>query len=290
MDKRFFITNVFSSEKYSGSGLVTVILSSEPEDDVLKKIAMEFPLADTAFVIMPRTKSRIFRLRIFSSGREISFAGHPLIGSAQVIWEQILKKSGDLVSMELNDSSVTVGIEPDKDLFWIVPDQPASGITHDRDSIGKILGLTPEDIIQDLPVLEIASGKSFIIIPAVGLMSLRNARLNMELYDHYFKNRERLPLYIYSTRTYRMENSINARVFARHSGIPEDPASGSGAACLGAYLRLYSSPHGNIDVTIEQGHEIHRSSIIHLRVTAGDNEDEFTVGGRVTPIAEGRLL
>ena len=67
----------------------------------------------------------------------------------------------------------------------------------------------------------------------------------------------------------------------------EDPATGNGAAFLGAYLlehRLF--PGTSFSLRIEQGHEVHRPSLVLLRARIAGGSREVRVGGRVIPIVE----
>ncbi len=71
----------------------------------------------------------------------------------------------------------------------------------------------------------------------------------------------------------------------------EDPATGNGAAFLGAYLlehRVF--PEAELDLRIEQGYEIRRPSLVRLRARKGESSREVDVGGRVFPIVSGELL
>ncbi|MFP5299452.1 MAG: PhzF family phenazine biosynthesis protein, partial [Actinomycetota bacterium] len=75
---------------------------------------------------------------------------------------------------------------------------------------------------------------------------------------------------------------IRARAFFPNLGIPEDPATGSAVASLGAYLAARVGP---VDVRIDQGVEMGRPSVLFLKATAED----VRVGGRCSPIFEADL-
>jgi trans-2,3-dihydro-3-hydroxyanthranilate isomerase len=87
-------------------------------------------------------------------------------------------------------------------------------------------------------------------------------------------------------------NQLNSRMFAEYHGIREDPATGSANSCLAGYLvkhRYFKSP--SIDVCVEQGYEINRSSRLYLKAeekTAG--QIQVQVGGKVKLIAQGQFV
>ena len=87
------------------------------------------------------------------------------------------------------------------------------------------------------------------------------------------------------------DNDLSARFFFEAQEVREDPATGNGAAFLGAYM-LEHRVHGtsDLDLRIEQGHEIQRPSLIRLRARLQDNDYEVTIGGEVLPTAQGEML
>jgi trans-2,3-dihydro-3-hydroxyanthranilate isomerase len=81
-------------------------------------------------------------------------------------------------------------------------------------------------------------------------------------------------------------------MFAPHNGIHEDPATGSAAGPLGAYLVRHGIVRGSGELTLisEQGTKIHRQSFLHIRLRATpDGTRDLRVGGGVMPVLEGQL-
>ena len=85
-------------------------------------------------------------------------------------------------------------------------------------------------------------------------------------------------------------NRLAARMFAPDLGVSEDPATGSAAGWLGAYLARHPVlGSGDFDARVEQGHELGRPSLLHLRARGGGAALRISVGGRVLPVARGEL-
>jgi trans-2,3-dihydro-3-hydroxyanthranilate isomerase len=78
--------------------------------------------------------------------------------------------------------------------------------------------------------------------------------------------------------------AIHARMFAPLDGIPEDPATGSAAAALGALLAARAG--GPVEVTIFQGEDMGRPSEIGVAATPG----RVTVSGEAVRVMRGELL
>ncbi len=86
-------------------------------------------------------------------------------------------------------------------------------------------------------------------------------------------------------------NQINARMFAEPFGVAEDPATGSGCACLGAYLLRHRYRGGDrLDIRVEQGYEIGRPSLLFVRAERNAAAADVFVGGHVVPTFRGELL
>lgn len=92
-------------------------------------------------------------------------------------------------------------------------------------------------------------------------------------------------------KTYNQENDLNVRVFAGYYGVPEDPATGSANGCLAGYLVKYRYfEKSQIDIQVEQGYEIRRSSLLFLRAKDKGEKIDVSVGGKVVMIAKGRFI
>ncbi len=86
-------------------------------------------------------------------------------------------------------------------------------------------------------------------------------------------------------------HDLHARMFAPFYGIAEDPATGSGSGCLAAYLlRHRYMGTAEINISVEQGYEIRRPSVLYLRAAEDSGKFDLHVGGQVIMIASGRLL
>lgn len=86
------------------------------------------------------------------------------------------------------------------------------------------------------------------------------------------------------------DNDLNVRIFADCGGVPEDPATGSSNGCLAAYLIQYDYFDADeIEVTVEQGYEMNRPSLLRLRASQSADGITVEVGGRVLPVLSGQL-
>ncbi|HLW91783.1 MAG TPA: PhzF family phenazine biosynthesis isomerase, partial [Roseiarcus sp.] len=87
MRRKFFTLDVFTENALAGNALAVVLDSEELDDNRMQAIAREFNLAETVFVFEPKNPVNTARLRIFTPGRELAFAGHPTVGAAVLLAE-----------------------------------------------------------------------------------------------------------------------------------------------------------------------------------------------------------
>ena len=143
-----------------------------------------------------------------------------------------------------------------------------------------------------IPVRQVSAGTSAIIVPR--FRSLCAKAKPSRSRSLRASRRARFPapgLSLLAARRTNAGNHVCARFFFEAHGIHEDPATGNGAAFLGAYLlehRLF--PEAELDLRIEQGHEVRRPSLVRLRARIDGRAREVDVGGQVFPVVRGELL
>src|SRR3954447_18912959 len=79
---RFSQVDVFSSEPLGGNPVAVVHGADDLTDDQMAAFARWTNLSETTFLLRPEDPAADYRLRIFTPGDELPFAGHPTLGSA----------------------------------------------------------------------------------------------------------------------------------------------------------------------------------------------------------------
>jgi trans-2,3-dihydro-3-hydroxyanthranilate isomerase len=151
-----------------------------------------------------------------------------------------------------------------------------------------ILNISESDVDTNRPIREVSTGLPCIIVPLKSMEALQRVRIEREQYDQLVNNERANVILVFCPEGYTKEQTLGVRVFPVALGIDEDPASGSGNGCLGAYLvehRYFDSD--SVDITVGQGYEIGRPSSIFIKASKKDNMYRIEVGGGVIPIAEG---
>ena len=292
MRRRFFTADVFTDQPFGGNPVAVLPDGDGLTTDQMQKLAREFNLSETVFVLPPDDPGHTKKLRIFVPTKEIPFAGHPTIGTAL-----ILASTGDVdlseprtsINFEMAAGLVPVSIDVEGRrpvaATLTAPKSPDVRDVPSIDVIATMLSLEPDQIIR----AEMAScGNPFILVQVKDRATLERSQFDMVglrlLGDDAFAKEP----FVF-TEDAPEGFDVQARMYAPHVGIPEDPATGSAAAAFGGWLGHHDAlENGTLRRVIAQGIEMGRPS--RLVVEVDKQEGEVTavrVSGSAVLISEG---
>ena len=294
MARRFHIVDVFAERPYTGNQLAVVLDADGLSAETMQQIAGETNYSETTFVASAPESDGGFRVRIFTPAREITFAGHPILGTAWVIRHHLVSDATGPVRLNIATLQVPVTFEAPvngREVAWFLAPPVLLGATCARESIAAALGISAGDIETRAPVQQLSAGTSAMIVPLCSLEALRRSRLDLEAFAPLAVAGFPRLVYLFCLETRDPRNDLSARFFFEAHGVREDPATGNGAAFLGAYLLEHRFfPGSDLSIRIEQGYEIDRPSLVLLRARMAGQFREVSVGGNVMPIVQGELL
>ncbi len=184
-----------------------------------------------------------------------------------------------------------LGQAGEPDVLWMRQNPPTFGPTVAPGEMADLLGLAPSQIDARFPVQEVSTGLWFVIVPLVDLDALKQAKLARDKYFAFIADRQAKAILVVCPEPYDPGNDLSVRVFVPYYGIEEDPATGSGNGCLAAWLvRHRFFGRSDLDVRVQQGHEIGRPSLIRLRAGQENQIISVRVGGKVVSVAKGEFL
>jgi trans-2,3-dihydro-3-hydroxyanthranilate isomerase len=284
----FYIVDVFAEEKFAGNQLAVFRGGAKLTTAQMQAITREMHFSETTFIMSEKKINGGYDVRIFTQSHEIPFAGHPTLGTAHIIRNEIAKNNPAKIMLNLKVGQIPVAFQ--KNVAWMKQVPPEFGKTIDAASVTAVLGLKKTEIDERFPIEEVSTGLPHIIVPLKKLNSLKQARVSLDKYYDLIKNTWAKPIMIFCPESHKGQNDISVRMFADCFGIFEDPATGSGNGCLAAYL-VKNQYWGKteIDIRAEQGYEINRPSLLHLKAKEIDSKIEVHVGGKSITIAQGIL-
>ncbi|MFX0045582.1 MAG: PhzF family phenazine biosynthesis protein [Candidatus Hermodarchaeota archaeon] len=289
-------TSVFTDSRYSfgGNQLATfwdTAKNLELSDEEMQGITLEFNFSETTF-ILPTEQSRCAaKFRIFTPALEIPFAGHPTLGTAFVM------KHRGLLPEEVERANLELGIGPtpveylSSDTILMEQRKPEFLSTFDdKEGIAGAIQLDASDIVDKDPIQFVSTGHPFLIMEVASLKAVQDAVPSPSKIVETLSGQLSQELVIFSAETVNDDSSVHARMFAPAAGVLEDPATGSAAGPLGAYVEKYNildRKEIGAPVVIEQGFEIRRPSRLVSEAIGGPALDGMRVSGQVRLIAEG---
>ena len=287
MSLTFYIVDVFAEERYAGNQLAVVRGGADLPDETLQTIALEMNYSETTFVLSEEETDGGYDVRIFTPGEEVPFAGHPTLGTAYVIRHEILAGPVESITLNLKAGGIPVTFS---EVLWMRQLPPTFGEVLDHTSVARALNLETVDLDDHYPVQEVSTGLPALIVPLRDLDALRRCKVDWERYTKVAGSAKNL--YVFCPESHHNgPGDLSARMFANDLGVPEDPATGSAAGCLVAYLLEHSYlGTDSVDVRVEQGYEIGRPSLLYLRAIRDRDEIKVDVGGKVQMVARGELV
>jgi trans-2,3-dihydro-3-hydroxyanthranilate isomerase len=286
MRYRYLTADVFTSVPFGGNQLAVFPEAEGIAEHMMPRIAQEFNFSETTFVFPPSDPAHAARLRIFTPGGELPFAGHPTVGTAHVLASiGRIPLTGDRTDVILEEKvgPVPVSIRAVAGVPTFVQLSAAkrpeiSPAPADRPTLARALGLDPDMITADhMNVETVSCGVPFLLIPLRDRAALARARVNLPEFERALAAAVSSNVFLFAVS--EGEEAIRARMFAPTLGVPEDPATGSAAVALAAYLAArHSSRSGTLRWVVEQGVEMGRASRLEIEA---DKQDGAVVATRV---------
>lgn len=285
--------DVFTDHVFGGNPLAVLLDASGIDDRAMQSIAREFNYSETTFVLPPSDPRCTARVRIFTPGGELPFAGHPTVGTAFILAS--LGRIGTEVSDIVFEEAIgPVPVRIDRTVDGRVScctlttaQQPEFlAAIDDRVAMSAMLGLDAAAVSSTPEVW--SCGVPFLVVPLTRVDALMQARLDLERWRKTLAGAVTQKVYLIARAG---DASWRVRMFAPGLGVAEDPATGSAAASLAGWLARHVTTNDSTHRwQILQGQEIGRPSEIALEYEQlGAVARTVRVGGSAVLVARGSL-
>jgi trans-2,3-dihydro-3-hydroxyanthranilate isomerase len=298
---KFVTADIFTTKKFGGNQLAVFPDARGLSDDSMARIAREFNFSETTFVLPPNDAKHTRRVRIFTPGGEIPFAGHPTVGTAFVlatIGEIPLAGAETRIVFEEGVGPVPVTIRSKNgsaDFAQLTtaklpefgPKPPAAS------DLARILGLETGDVLTGAFAPEAVScGLAFLFIPVRDRGVLARARVRLDDFEKVLRGSWTEKVFVFCDDPELPGSHFRARMFAPTISVPEDPATGSACAAFGGYLaKRDSRAEGMLRWVVEQGFEMGRPSILEVEVDKRSGAiTAVRVGGNSVLVSKGEFF
>lgn len=298
MNVRYLTADVFTDTRFGGNQLAVFPDAREIPVELMPRIAREFNYSETTFVLPADDPAHAAKVRIFTPGGELAFAGHPTLGTAHVLaMIGAVPLGGDETRIVFEEGvgpvPVVIRSKNGRPTFaqLTAARLPERGpAPPSRDQLAAALSLSTDDVLADGMSPELVScGTPFLFVPLRDRAAVGRARVNYDRWTSTFGNYVTDMVFLFALDAEHAGHDVRARMFCPSIGIPEDPATGSACVALGGYLAWRDSrTDGTLRWVVEQGFEMGRPSI--LEVEADKRQGRVTaarVGGQSVLVCDG---
>lgn len=283
----YYLVDVFTNQAFGGNPLAVFTDGASVPPEWMPKIAKELNLSETTFVMPPQEAANDFWLRIFTPAIELPMAGHPTVGTAYVL-AKIGQIQGNEAKFEEGVGVIPVSIEG-QTIFMRQPLPTFGEIYENRAEFAALLSLTEDDLDPQFPIQAVSCGVFFNVVPLKNMAAVARCKLRLDLWDKMLSHKGNgSSLFVFTQETVHAASTVHSRMFAPFMGIAEDSATGSASGPLGSYLVNYGIVSAPAQIRSEQGFEMGRPSLLHIRIEQTEGEiSGVWVGGESVLMGEG---
>jgi len=278
----FRLVDVFTDVPFAGNQLCVV--SEPPPDldgDTMQVLTREIGFSETTFVTATRPDG--YDVRIFTPVTELPFAGHPTLGTAFTLASE--GRTGTDLIQRCGAGDIPVQVDLDSGSARMRQLAPEFGSSYDDlGAVAAAAGLEIDDLVSELPIVPVSTGIAHLMVPVRDESAIRRAVRDDRGSARVCEEADAESLYLF---TVRGPGDVLARMFDRSASIGEDPATGSAAGPLGAYLSAHEIGGMPGSCVVAQGEFTGRPSSLHVEVAADDGSWLIDVGGGVRIVGDG---
>jgi trans-2,3-dihydro-3-hydroxyanthranilate isomerase len=297
---RYFTADVFTAEPFGGNQLAVFPDARGIPEHRFQDVAREFNFSETTFVFPPSDQAHTRRLRIFTPGTELPFAGHPTLGTAHVLAATgEIRLTGERTRIVLEELvgpvPVTIRAESGQPAYCelTAAKLPEEGPPPPpRAALAQALSLEPDELLDgDWSPRGWTCGVPYLFVAVRDRAAVARSRINAEVWERALTGTWASEIFVFARDGERAGSDLHGRMYAPGFGIGEDPATGSAAAAMAGYLaRRDPRRDGTLRWRLEQGFEMKRPSILEIEADLSDGAvTAVRVGGATVIVCEGMM-
>ena len=291
MQRRYVTIDVFTDRAFGGNPLAVVLDAMGLTTAQMQALAREFNYSETTFVLPPADPANTAHVRIFTPVFEMPFAGHPNVGTALVLARRttdaparlLFEEAAGLVAMRITPAGAEL----------TAPRPFTRGADAGAAEVAASLGLAPADLLTGAHPPTVGSvGAAFLFAELATRAALRDARPDAARLAPLLGATQTVGIFAYTKDGADAARDLHARMFFPAGGIIEDPATGSAAVALAAFLAALR-PEADLEFAarIGQGEDMGRPSLLHTRaVKRGGGVVSAHVGGQGVEMMQGSFF
>ncbi len=288
MKRRFKQVDVFTAVPYRGNPVAVVLDADGLSTEDMQRIARWTNLSESTFVLPPTQPGADYRLRIFTPGAELPFAGHPTVGTAHAVIEAgMVARGKTALIQECAAGLLPLTIERvggEQHIFVQVPEPTLRPVASDQYS--ALRAILHTDWEASAPPHIVSVGAVWLIVQLKDESAVANLAPDLAAMTRLSNALNVGGVTVFARLPKGGRDALKVRAFAPAHGIAEDPVCGSGNACVGAFLAHHPQFADLLpSYSSSQGREIGRDG--HVSVFA--EKQRVRIGGPAVTCVDGTI-
>ena len=284
MSRKYKVVDVFTAQPLLGNPVAVVLDADGLDGTTMQQITRWTNLSETTFVLPPTRPEADYRLRIFTPGSELPFAGHPTLGSAHAVLEsgRAVPRDGHLVQ-ECGAGLIGIAVNGSTRVLTLPAAQVTALAPNDVDELEAILG-APVNRAAEPALVDV--GPVWIVAQLAGADAVLRIRPDLARSAAFERRLHATGITVFGAYD-AGDADIEVRSFAPSCGVGEDPVCGSGNGAVAVFQRargLLPATHSAYVAT--QGQCVGRRGRVSISVAS---DCTVTVGGECVTVLDGVL-
>lgn len=281
--------DVFTSTRFKGNPVAVVLRADALTTEQMQQIANWTNLSETTFVTPTTNKKADYRVRIFTPGAELPFAGHPTIGTAHALLEAgLVNASNGSLVQECGAGLINLKVEHRSDgQRWIWFDLPQPLVTPLGSSqVAELEATLGVEVLRQITPCLVDSGTRWVVAQLPNAEVVLSIQPDLQRMKHENIKDKSTGVVVFGEYPEGAPARIEVRAFAPAHGVNEDPVCGSGNGSVGAFIRHSGQTvHFGNEFLASQGSILGRAGLLRLAVS----EQTIQVGGNAVTCIDGQL-
>ncbi len=303
-ERPYCVVDAFTNRRYAGNPAAIVFDADGLDDGQMQRIAAEFNLSETTFILPPRTDEASMRFRWFTPAVEVAMCGHATIAAVHALVESgrlehdhddVTRSTG--IGIDTLSGTLTAFVEnlPATEsslMIWLdMPDPSFQDRPYPPEVLSEALNVPPEVFHTTWPVVETRDHDLLVFVD--GFAALNDARPDFGKMLEWHRRDRLRGLCLSTVGTVTPSVHVQSRFFAPACGVDEDPVTGSVHGPLAAYLAARGVGASDADITVltcVQGKPAGRTGLLHALVRQQpDGRCSVRIGGQAVTTMRGTL-
>ena len=276
---RYVVIDVFTDRALAGNQLAVFTDARDLTSEDMQELAREMNFSESVFVLPATSRDEAdVRIRIFTPGNELPFAGHPVLGAAFVLGAPLQKI---VIRLETASGVVPVTLEREgPKLVFGSMEQPIPGWEPVANAAEVLAALGVAE--SGLPVERYELGPGHLYVELASAAEVAALQPDLAALERATPD---------GANCFARDGARwKSRMFAPAHGVAEDPATGSAAGPLAIHLARHGRIAWGEQIEIVQGVEIGRPSMLFAQADGSAEQIErVTVGGSAVTVARGEF-